>query len=304
MRYKELLENNDYDREQVIDYTVQTIVTFMENRFANNVFSLERRDIRYRVMDMVFSRFSIPHNDADKIFDAAMLKATDTGLIKGTQRRFDMGYSLPLTNEFVKNELGPKLDMVNRIKHDCSQIIQAYKASNACLYRGTNQQGTIFVRTPRVNRKPLDTPNSIHLLIDSELQQRGFKALRSNSLFCTSDSSEASSYGHVYAIFPKNGFDFTCWENSTDLFKSINDTLTDNGYEDFAIKADRKNVSRRSLNYLKKHIAELVDKANPINDDIIKAINTGHEIMIANAEYYGINYSLFENFLKGIILGD
>lgn len=103
-------------------------------------------------------------------------------------------------------------------------------ASEACavmkhyglLYRGLgrDQPGiTSYVHTDTtpVNRIPTCTsfrPNpysntGFQIEFDAHLKKLGFKALRSNSIFCSGNLAEAATYGKLFAIFPHNGFDFT-----------------------------------------------------------------------------------------------
>lgn len=68
------------------------------------------------------------------------------------------------------------------------------------------------------NRNPKDSPLVIQDLVDEYLKQKGFKALRSNSIFCTSNrnfveniimSYEDDSNLDIYFVFPPKYFYFT-----------------------------------------------------------------------------------------------
>jgi hypothetical protein len=54
--------------------------------------------------------------------------------------------------------------------------------------------------------------------IDARLKKQNFTALRSNSIFCTTNYGTASAYGDVvFVIFPINGFSYTWSPQIRDL---------------------------------------------------------------------------------------
>jgi len=112
------------------------------------------------------------------------------------------------------------------IEKNCSQYLAAVKEANGrLLFRGQDDAAQpIFVAYPRLDREPKDSDPEAQKLIDKYLSALGFKALRSNSLFTTSSENNASNYGTVYAIFPKNGFEYT-WSTKHDdlVIHSVHD---------------------------------------------------------------------------------
>jgi len=111
------------------------------------------------------------------------------------------------------------------IEQNCDEFLKSAIAENKFLYRGQNDaKSLIFVGYPRDNREPKDSNLDAQKLMDKYLKLKGFKALRSNSIFTSSDYMQASNFGKVYAIFPKNGFTFT-WSTKHDdiVLKSTDD---------------------------------------------------------------------------------
>ena len=107
----------------------------------------------------------------------------------------------------------------NYIRQHCSDVLKDIQAVGRYLYRGlrVSGQGTsVFVGQSRQDRKPKDTVSIVSAFFDRALDKNGFTALRSNSIFVTSDRSNAQAYGALYAIFPMNGFNFT-YTNQMDL---------------------------------------------------------------------------------------
>jgi len=108
-------------------------------------------------------------------------------------------------------------DLKDYIKQHCSDIVKLMKVSGIFLYRGVkNQSATVFVGQSRQDRQPKDTRQDISAYFDKALASHGFKALRGNSIFVTSNLQQAAGYGEAYAIFPMNGFDYT-YTSMTDL---------------------------------------------------------------------------------------
>ena len=102
------------------------------------------------------------------------------------------------------------------IDKNCSDFLKVAKQTKKLLYRGQDDASLpIFVGYPRADREPKDSNKAAQALADKYLTMMGFKALRSNSLFCTSNFGQADGYGNVYAIFPKNGFHYT-WSTEHD----------------------------------------------------------------------------------------
>jgi len=121
------------------------------------------------------------------------------------------------------------------IQKNCSNILEVYEELNfkSALFRNLtrfDQEGVFvdvpevnaFVSSSRNNRAPKDTPERFQKLIDGYLKKEGFKALRSNSIFCTSSRSAISQYGPAsFIIFPFNSTDYTWSEKTSDLFQTL-----------------------------------------------------------------------------------
>lgn len=98
------------------------------------------------------------------------------------------------------------------IEEHCSEFLASVNAAHRFLYRGIKtyeSPSEIFLGRSRNDRHPRDTDADIQLIADEYLTLRGFKALRSNSIFCAGEEQNALTYGDPYIIFPINGFDYT-----------------------------------------------------------------------------------------------
>lgn len=96
------------------------------------------------------------------------------------------------------------------IQKYCSDYVAAVRKSKKFLYRGVTSKGDqVFFNKARPDRKPKDTNELTQQSVDQVLKAAGFKALRGNSIFATSDSEQAEDYGRLYAVFPFNNANIT-----------------------------------------------------------------------------------------------
>lgn len=117
------------------------------------------------------------------------------------------------------------LKVLKFIDKHCSVFLKDIQRSQRFLYHGFKSTRNVkldaysFIGLPHIQRFPLDSPKCFQDLHDQILTDQNFKALRSNSLFCISDSLVAEYYGKVFIIFPINGFSYTWSEaNRKDAF--------------------------------------------------------------------------------------
>jgi hypothetical protein len=197
--------------------------------------------------------------------------------------------------------------IIDVLESECGDALQAVKSAHRFIYRGVKVGGsnvgtfwkprhlqgsapTIFKSSSRENRKPMDTPGQIQNMIDGALEATGFKALRSNSIFCSGYKAAAINYGVPYIIFPINGFDFTWSRRYADLFSDVIDNLTVND-----------GAREQFFDQFEHDPGEWIfDIAKYNNSGLENAINSNHEIMI-RGEYYAIHHQ-FEPVLKSYLM--
>lgn len=108
-------------------------------------------------------------------------------------------------------------EFVKKLAKECSQIIPLYRKTNRVLLRGTKSGPQVYIGRSWANRKTKDSKQGLQTSFDIYLKSKGFKSLRSNSIFTTTDMDQADGYGDVYYIYPKNGFAYHWYEEQTDL---------------------------------------------------------------------------------------
>lgn len=138
----------------------------------------------------------------------------------------------------------PLYNLLERISKECSDIVSVYKSNGGnFIYRGASGNQDAFRGRARDDRKPADSDTMLHDELNSALKKAGVKARRDNSIFTSASYGQASNYGKVFVIFPKDGYNFSCSKKikdfvfnfnavhrhfiDTDLFNELYLTLTD-----------------------------------------------------------------------------
>jgi hypothetical protein len=172
--------------------------------------------------------------------------------------------------------------------------------SNGCkLYRGiSGDKPKSFVSSPREDRKPRDGIPFVQEIVDEWLKNHGFTALRSNSLFVTSDLGESRVYGKPYMIFPVDGFTYTWFRGMKDFSYSLYSNRLGIPVPRLFPGITAGKLSTITLQdfidrgMTKSDIIACIDKymeiANPSNSNIEEAMFKGHEIMISCSRYYAV----------------
>lgn len=239
--------------------------------------------------------------------------------------------------EKYRSSLGP---FAAKLAKECGTAIAAYKSANAILFRGlssskNNPRPKAFIGRSWTERKVRDSNPGGQIFYDAALQMLGIKALRSNSIFTTSDAMQAGEYGQLYIIIPKNGFafswskiaeDFTIEEGDMDMILNLKliDKL-ENEVENGLEKQGQEGIDatflelltyepdgfKQVVNYLKqiKHPiaqklkpSDLVDiktfkkRIQPDATSLTAAIKSGNEVCISG-EYYALEANAFQYLL-------
>jgi len=235
------------------------------------------------------------------------------------------------TNEKIKSlkatatKSNPALDkLINEITKNCSQVIPYYRKAKLVLLRGIKTDVNAFMGRSWDKRDPKDSNEKLQMYYDIFLKKQGFKALRSNSIFTTSHAGQASNYGRLFIIFPKNGFAFHWNKHNSDLVLDAADDIFDTGVlediigdvESWYEKKNGKNLNWKyydpyevafdlekfietikKLKYPKANqitLEKLLDvkgiknDIGPTKDNFLGGLKSGNEMMISG-EYYAIN---------------
>ena len=191
-------------------------------------------------------------------------------------------------------------DLTDYIEQHCSDIIKLMKVSGIFLYRGIkNQSTTVFVGQSRQDRLPKDTRQDISAYFDKALASHGFKALRGNSIFVTSNLQQAAGYGETYAIFPMNGFDYT--------YTSMTDLIIKNGhlieYPDNLIEDATEWSSRNMDKFDNDKDPEVARAMHEIHWDIMSVQNISARDPDASVHILNAKASLCQSLARLALIG-
>lgn len=215
-------------------------------------------------------------------------------------------------------------ELIKFIKKNCSEFLKIATKANAFLYRGfggsfSDTHKRAFIGMPRENRKPKDSYQNLQDQLDEYLTEKGFTALRSNSLFVTGSKTATSTYGSMYVIFPLNGYKFTWSQVEDDLIlndsynydkpkwpKAI-DALSDKIWDridylelklESATKPETKLQLRKAIKLLsrfetKVHNLTMSAKSTTVKSNWDKVKKEIAELKKNNIKIPGVNYTIF-----------
>lgn len=188
--------------------------------------------------------------------------------------------------------------IVSMIQTKCSDALVGMSEAQDFLYRGT-KGGTSeeFVGRSRNDRRAKSSSYEMQVNIDKAFTMAGFQALRSNSIYATSNMMDASMYGsatNLFLIFPVNGFKFTWSPIIDDLYVDI-----DRAYRDIPI-ATKMDFCYREAD--KEGLELFLKLTDYRSDDFGAAVASKHEIMISG-EYIALNAIKYRSFpeIRGLI---
>lgn len=118
--------------------------------------------------------------------------------------------------------------LFSKINQDCQEYIQAVKQTGKFLLRGASGPD-VFLGRSWLARKPKDSNPEAAEIFDQMLQKSGMTALRSNSIFATTDEDLAEQFGdRIYIVFPLDHKSVFTYTNRPDLtLESIADVGVD-----------------------------------------------------------------------------
>jgi hypothetical protein len=164
--------------------------------------------------------------------DAALQTSLDN-LIQRVERKIAM-----LTRAEARPSPGAGR-MIDVLRTECSEFIEHMVNTNRLLYRGLRESADQFEGRSRDDRTTKDSDAKISEAFDALLRKLGFEALRSNSIYTTTNRNFASGYGrYLYIIFPKNGYKFLHTNKRDLILDSWVELLDMDAVAEFMIKLE------------------------------------------------------------------
>jgi hypothetical protein len=184
------------------------------------------------------------------------------------------------------------------IKKDCQPYLTQIDSDilQYPLYRGmgTAEQPALKKKVRLAGRKPMDTPDNVHSMLNNSFTQL-FGAPFRDSMFASGSFHVTNDYGNLYLVFPIGDFEFIWSSDVVDLFSEHGDYL--NG------------ISQNTHPTLDSQVVmtEWVHDLGYQNTDLQKAIQSHHELMIRCSGYYAISISLWQderNYMLRLVDGE
>lgn len=171
-------------------------------------------------------------------------------------------------------ELPQAESWLDKIEQECGQFVKICQQTQVFLMSGMKDYGVSALEgRSRLYRRPTDSNPELSNQFDEYLTQMGITALRSNSLFTTTDFDQADTYGAVFLIFPK--------DHKYTFSYTVEKDITINSSEAYKLE---------SFEAFKKYFA-------PSQNHIEEAMTDGVEILI-NGEYIAIKARAYKKMVE------
>lgn len=211
-------------------------------------------------------------------------------------------------------------EVIDMLFKECSQWIK--ESQGEIVYRGmtVEDRPAMVKKAVRKDRKPIDTPPQAHEAIIELISRLGFKANRNNSIFTSGNKNQARGYGEIYVIFPIGNYFYTWGPEIIDLYRLMSDGnllplfydlppremeelhkirgFTGDGDAPATIFQKRQFYMTAVINRKGKFNQETMFRNfghKFSNRNLIDAIKSDVEIMIACDFYYALSLSLWNS---------
>lgn len=185
--------------------------------------------------------------------------------------------------------------LVDLLNKDYSKMVTSFRESKTVLLRGISQIGfdprkkakgpIAWTMKIRKDRAPVEMPAKLHAILSDIFEQLELDATRSNSIFCTTQTHIARTWGRGAVVFVKDGWSGTVFEK----FKE------DYTFGELQNIADDTKTSLRKLPYVDaiKQGCDKVKKLGPLAFDSVNKLNMVltdeyHDILITGEDYIAL----------------
>lgn len=188
---------------------------------------------------------------------------------------------------------------LKKIRNECSEILNIYKDTFPdCLFRASFDRFDFKVITPRMDRKPRDTREDVHEILDEMFYDIFGWKVRSEGVFTSPNLFYVDIFGkHIYYIFPTNGFKYLYNRTGSDnIYPFIRNVRTQIGMDGFS---DREVMD--GLKRLIKH--EYTDR----NLERVIKNESQVEVILKCNKYYSLyvdqdNTQALTDFLENMVI--
>jgi hypothetical protein len=187
----------------------------------------------------------------------------------------------------ISSEFPDQLALSHYLRQHCKTSLNLFLSNGHVLYCGIRAHGfnpsfevmpLYFIGESPKSRVPKDSPTKLQTLIDGMLLAQNFKAVRSNSIFCSPSPSTVVQYGKRHMIFPIDPFDFTYSDILNDLYEDFHDS---------DILQARRSVENLGS---EKASRRFVQEWQFEQDNYEAALNSGNEVYV-HGKFVAVNAS-------------
>lgn len=180
------------------------------------------------------------------------------------------------------------------LNRDCAPYIEVLKQTRGHpLFRGSDSgrppSGNLTKISPKLERKPKDTPIDIHNFMNSRFQAKFGYPFR-NGIFASGEQRTAAHYGLVNILFPIGKLNYIWSSQVDDLVYVIDRIYTKDEFDD----EDTINQNPQ----LAQEFENLIDTYKSVELD--RCILSNHEVIFAN-DCYLVSLSDYEYIIKGLL---
>jgi len=180
-----------------------------------------------------------------------------------TQRALGIGKEYNMADDLIQFAL--------EVNKNCQEYIKQnpQHSTNNVLYRGIETEDRFSKKRVRLDdRTPTDSGRLEHNMLNKYFTEHFGEPFR-NAMFCNGDFRKVTYYGDPHLIYPKGHFTFLWSPDIDDFFNAF----------------DGKPSSMSKGQF----VENLLANNEYSTKNLIRAINSGNEIMIRSKEYYAIN---------------
>jgi len=179
--------------------------------------------------------------------------------------------------QYLTEDVKTKEEILDIIEKDCKPFLADWRKLKTDKFILSGRSDVVYFKKKQVrkNRKPMDTPLNMHLLMDDWFYEKFGIRSRSNAVFCSFDETTASVYGYAFLIFPIGKYKAVSSKIIEDLFNAIS-------------------AIRRKGHKEEKALGKELTKTLNIGNYTDKLTYHENEIMVTCKEYYVIDRSLTE----------
>jgi transcription antitermination factor NusG len=177
-------------------------------------------DLQLKVAEMQSTISNLKNTSVPDVLKKQMQDLIDAANIE--KEKLYSGYDVSTTRPEVEGIPGNLLQLFKAFDKNASTIMTAYRQTGKFLYRGIKSDEDSLYGKPFDERRAKDSNSKLSDLLNKALSDQGFDARRDNTSFTSGSKGQASNYGTVYVIVPRDGFTFHYSKKIGDLVLDSN----------------------------------------------------------------------------------